>query len=1000
MRTITTNSSNKLSRYFLKIKTIVPLFLLMCTLGIAQTTVNSLTALLPYLDDNNVNVKLAPGTYSINTSDIGDFNERVTISGKTSASILHFAGNNSTYDFTGVTINFDTAIFPAYDDLEVFEVHTTGNYNVIKNLTMVDVGSVHDNPEEGANSIVMDGQGNRIEGFNVTTKGSVPYGYGDAFGKGGTNTIIFHYKHSACLVRGESNHVKDCNFTHRAYGHCIYMQAANNPIIEGCYIEGEMRSTDDMLLEEGTGSKADNVDFMTTWGYRLPAGYMMSLAEEGIRAYNGGNTVINGVEYSRGTSNPTILNCTIKNMRAGVTLTHATGTKYVEGCVAIGCERGFAIGSGDIVNCSADAQYGPVFGVDYESNRNINADITVLPYSGNSYNGSNHLAIVIGSGHNLTFRSSIANPDQSLKLNIGGDNTTIGLLANDENYSASNIEINNLTNYPLVLDADSSGMTGESCGPIINNGSGNSVSSSDDCDSGTCSSYISNVNVPSNLISGINYSYYEGSWDALPNFSALSPVDSGTTSGINLNNAIESDYFGLTFEGYINVAQNGSYTFYTTSDDGSKLSIDGNVVVNNDGLHGTKEESGAVCLEAGYHEIEVQYFEKTGGTSLSVAYAGPDFSKTTLSTLFIQDDTVSGFVPDPSKKYYIDAPIHNLRLAASGESEDPYTTTTGVTGEDVEWQFVAKGNGSWHIQRAAGGTLPRLRTDNTANADMQPTGWSGTYTYYDFDEGFIDGTYFITLADGPTNYKRLQVDNSGSVNMVSTDSNRTWESFTITEVETTAVFSRIEAEDFNDMSGIQTEISSESGENVGWIHNGDWTRYNDINLTGAQSIEVRVACNFTGGTIEVRIGSPTGTLLGSIPVVNTGGNQSWVTHTTNINNASGIHDVYLVFTGGSGYLYNINWLEFSGVAKSASELTDISIANPIVLYPNPASEIMYLKNADGATIDMYDSFGKKVLRTKVQSDSEPLEISGLQNGMYFVKIIKEENTSYRQMIKK
>ncbi len=137
--------------------------------------------------------------------------------------------------------------------------------------------------------------------------------------------------------------------------------------------------------------------------------------------------------------------------------------------------------------------------------------------------------------------------------------------------------------------------------------------------------------------------------------------------------------------------------------------------------------------------------------------------------------------PDPTKKYYIDAPIHNLRIAASGSSEDPYTTSTGTTGDEVEWKFVAKGNGYWHIQKVAGGTKPRLRSNNTEYADMQPTSSSGGWTYYELTEGFIEGTYFVTLPNGPTNYKRLQVNNSGEVKMVSTASNRTWESFTFTE---------------------------------------------------------------------------------------------------------------------------------------------------------------------------------------------------------------------------
>jgi hypothetical protein len=333
-------------------------------------------------------------------------------------------------------------------------VQIFGNRNVLKNLTMVDLCDVHGSLSlAGGVNLVMDGASNRVEGFHMTIKGSYPYGYGDCFGKGATWTIK-HSKHSGLLVRGESNHVKNCTLIQRSYGHCIFMQAASNPIIEGCYVEGEMRSTDDMLAEAGTGSPADLINFMTVWGYPLPPGYTKSTTEAGIRAYNAGNTYIDGLWYSRGTSNPTIIDNTLVNTRVGVTLTHASGTKYVSGCTAIGTERGYAIGSGIIENCSADVEFGPAFGVDYESDDGVVADIAILPHSGRHYNGSRHFAYILGSDHNLTFRGMEPSPDQTLEINVGGDKRIIGQLAEIENFNADDIIVNNLTGYPLILDDD------------------------------------------------------------------------------------------------------------------------------------------------------------------------------------------------------------------------------------------------------------------------------------------------------------------------------------------------------------------------------------------------------------------------------------------------------------------------------------------------------------------------------------------------------------------
>jgi len=442
-----------------------------------QVVVNSLEALSPYLDDDEVQVKLKPGVYTISAEDIQNGRFPSTTVVKNHANVLFlFSGNHSVYDFTDVTIHVKTEVLTAFPskNTELYEIQIIGNNNVLKNLTIADVGSVKDAPTKRATNIVMDGASNRIEGFHITTKGSYPYGYGEAFGKGG-KSVINHRKHSSFLIRGYKNHAKNCTIIHRSYGHAMFMQAADWPIIEGCYVEGAMRSTDDMWKEIGTGSDADKVNFKTVFGYDLPKGYMLCLGEEGIRAYNGGETIIDGKEYRRGTSNPTIINCTIKNMRAGVTLTHATGKKKVSGTTAIGCQRGFCIGTGDIVDCYADAQYGPALGVDYPSDQGMNAEITLLPYEGKSYNGSGHAAIIIGKNHKIILKNAVKDADQNLKINVGGDNKTIGALYKDENYAASNIILHNFTEYPVVLDDTSKNNTGVSVGKVEDKGGNNHI---------------------------------------------------------------------------------------------------------------------------------------------------------------------------------------------------------------------------------------------------------------------------------------------------------------------------------------------------------------------------------------------------------------------------------------------------------------------------------------------------------------------------------------------
>ena len=81
-------------------------------------------------------------------------------------------------------------------------------------------------------------------------------------------------------------------------------------------------------------------------------------------------------------------------------------------------------------------------------------------------------------------------------------------------------------------------------------------------------------------------------------------------------------------EGDIDIPADGSYTFTTGSDDGSRLWIDGQLVVDNDGLHGYREiASAAVTLSAGKHAIRCDFFENGGAESLRVFWQGPGIAK-------------------------------------------------------------------------------------------------------------------------------------------------------------------------------------------------------------------------------------------------------------------------------------------------------------------------------------------------------------------------------------
>ena len=122
-------------------------------------------------------------------------------------------------------------------------------------------------------------------------------------------------------------------------------------------------------------------------------------------------------------------------------------------------------------------------------------------------------------------------------------------------------------------------------------------------------------------VNGWNYSYYEGTWTKLPDFSKLHPVKKGKTTSTDPNNFKWHDLnFAIEFEAFIQISKEDVYTFYTSSDDGSKLIIDEKTVVDNDGIHGVIENTGKIKLTIGKHNIKVDYFQGLGGKSLNIAY--------------------------------------------------------------------------------------------------------------------------------------------------------------------------------------------------------------------------------------------------------------------------------------------------------------------------------------------------------------------------------------------
>ena len=276
------------------------------------------------------------------------------------------------------------------------------------------------------------------------------------------------------------------------------------------------------------------------------------------------------------------------------------------------------------------------------SNKTVSLDANYIDVTGKSYNGTITLAPYTSA---VLIRNGAITGNQPPTANAGADSTVI-LPTNTTTLIGSGKSSNvngTITKYSWVKlsgpaativspNSATTSLTGLNQGTYLFQltvTDNNSATAQDTVHVivNAANNLLSSLNT-SNTVNGLNYSYYEASsYSSLPVFSTVTPVKTGTTNSFDITLANRSTAFSFNFTGYIYVPTDGQYTFYTNSDDGSNLYIDGVLVVNNDLVHAPTEISGVIGLRAGMHAISLGYFQQAGGSTLSVSYAGPGISK-------------------------------------------------------------------------------------------------------------------------------------------------------------------------------------------------------------------------------------------------------------------------------------------------------------------------------------------------------------------------------------
>ncbi len=136
--------------------------------------------------------------------------------------------------------------------------------------------------------------------------------------------------------------------------------------------------------------------------------------------------------------------------------------------------------------------------------------------------------------------------------------------------------------------------------------------------------------IHSPLKTGLRYQYFEGLIGKTADINSLSLVDAGVMPRISIEPFQKAQEFACIFSGFIKIPQDGVYTFYLLSNDGSVLYLNDEKFIDNDGGHGDLEVSRAVSLRSGMHKIEIKYFQMGGGKSLAFFWSGPDFVKSAI----------------------------------------------------------------------------------------------------------------------------------------------------------------------------------------------------------------------------------------------------------------------------------------------------------------------------------------------------------------------------------
>ena len=313
----------------------------------------------------------------------------------------------------------------------------------------------------------------------------------------------------------------------------------------------------------------------------------------------------------------------------------------------------------------------------------------------------------------------------------------------------------------------------------------------------------------------LNYEFYDlsptgNTVDNIPTTGALSTGTYSSFSVTDLQNLVDpgdGERYSIRYTGYIYIDATDTYTFYTSSDDGSKLYINGTQVVDNDGAHGNRERSGDIALNVGFHTLEVVFFERTGGNVLTVSYESSTISKTAIPFSILYPDNggcdsdndgiVNRIDTDSDNDNCNDANEAYDSLSADPDGDGVYGTGTPTVNPDGSVQGApytlpadTNSNGDFDFLEAGAGApvITTQPSDQTAcsgcSVSFIVAGTADSYQWQRYDgSSWIDMTNSVPISGvdtaaltiNPTDISltgeryRVRLENSGVICPVLSD---------------------------------------------------------------------------------------------------------------------------------------------------------------------------------------------------------------------------------------